>query len=157
MTSDESARQRSRRRRTVLLVVGGTLIVVLGFVAALVVPILLHRNGGAANQVPSTQEWPTSAVANGDDGRTRTLTVETDSGEPADTSAMTMVTRAIRARLRKLNTLNWCTTGLLHVAAPRNRRGSRARRCARTQYPNPRGRAPYSRGSKLTRRMRGCR
>lgn len=51
--------------------------------AVLGLPILLHNNGGLSAQEPSTEEWPLSVTARGDDGRTRTLTVS-----DVDTSAL---------------------------------------------------------------------
>lgn len=44
-------------------------------VAVLGIPILLHQDGGAANQEDTAEQWPTSVTAVGDDGRTRELSV----------------------------------------------------------------------------------
>ncbi|MBN9605715.1 MAG: hypothetical protein J0G30_03795 [Actinomycetales bacterium] len=79
---------RRRRRRIVLLVVAGLAVIVLAFAAILVVPILTHRDGGSAHQEPFAEEWPTTAVAHGDDGRDRTLSVAAEDGSALDTSAL---------------------------------------------------------------------
>jgi len=88
VSSETPPAPRRRRRRIVLLVVAGLGVLVLAFAAVLVVPILTHSDQGAANQRPSTSEWPTEAIADGDDGRERVVTVEAEDGSALDTSAL---------------------------------------------------------------------
>lgn len=64
------------------------LAVVLGVVAAVALPILLHRDQGVGHQAPSAEEWPLTATADGDDGRTRTIEVTDPDGGAIDTSAL---------------------------------------------------------------------
>lgn len=78
---------RPRRRRRWPWIVAAALVVVLVPVAIVVVPILTHRSSGASGQV-APEGYPTSVEATGDDGRTRTLTVATESGSSVDLSAV---------------------------------------------------------------------
>ena len=57
--------------------------VVIGFVAAVLIPILTHQNGGASGYTETTAEGA-RLVAKGDDGRTRTLEARDSSGELLD-------------------------------------------------------------------------
>src|SRR5690348_1423370 len=50
---------------------------------------MLHQDQGSANQDPTTEEWPTSASATGDDGRQRSFDVTTADGGVPDLSALT--------------------------------------------------------------------
>lgn len=76
-----------RRRRWPWIVVA--IVVVLAVpVAILAVPILTHQNQGVSNQEEPEVEWPEDATADGDDGRTRTITVATEDGGEVDTSAL---------------------------------------------------------------------
>ena len=61
----------------------------LAFAAILVVPILTHKNQGLSGQEAVGDPFPRTVTADGDDGRTRTLTVEAapESGD-LDTSAL---------------------------------------------------------------------
>ena len=68
--------------------VGAALVVVLVPTGILGIPILLHHNQGLSHQDASTEQWPTSATAKGDDGRARTLSVAGDDGAAVDTSAL---------------------------------------------------------------------
>jgi hypothetical protein len=57
--------------------------------AVLGLPILLHQDGGSANQQRPDAEWPTTVTATGDDGRDRELSVVSpDPGGTVDTSAL---------------------------------------------------------------------
>lgn len=57
--------------------------------AILVLPILLHQDGGQSVVVDSGQQWPLTATAEGDDGRTRTIDVRSaEPGGNVDTSAL---------------------------------------------------------------------
>lgn len=70
-------------------IVGAIVVLLLVPIAILVLPILLHQDGGLSTVVESDDDWPLTATANGDDGRTRTIDVR--SVEPAgtvDTSAL---------------------------------------------------------------------
>ena len=78
-----------RRRRRWPWIVAAVVVVLLVPIAVIAVPILLHQDGGAANQDASSEQWPTSVSATGDDGRTRELTlVSPDPGGVVDTSAL---------------------------------------------------------------------
>jgi hypothetical protein len=57
--------------------------------AVIAVPILTHQDQGAPNQEPTGEEWPLSATAVGDDGRERTIEIQTVDGTgEVDTSAL---------------------------------------------------------------------
>lgn len=63
--------------------------IVLAVAAVYVVPILLHKDGGSANQELPTESWPTTVSATGDDGRTRELSVIASTpGGTVDPSAL---------------------------------------------------------------------
>ncbi len=67
------------------------MVVLLVPLAWLGLPILLHQNGGAANQETPVDQWPTTVTATGDDGRERELSVVSpDPGGTVDTSALTV-------------------------------------------------------------------
>lgn len=87
MTKSESRAPRKRRWWLwVLLMVAVVVLVPVGF---LVVPILTHQNQGVSIQEDSGQSWPTTVTASGDDGRERTLAVESpDGGDAIDTSSI---------------------------------------------------------------------
>lgn len=86
MAQDQAHERRHRTvRRVLIAVVVGAALVVLGAAAAIVVPILAHHSaGGSGQSVPD--EIVSETSADGADGRTRTLVVETESGDPADLS-----------------------------------------------------------------------
>ena len=70
-------------------VVLGAVVLLLIPTAILVLPILLHQDGGQSTVVASGDEWPVTATAIGDDGRTRTIDVHsTEPGEAIDTSEL---------------------------------------------------------------------
>ena len=72
------------------------LVVVLIPVAILVIPILTHQNAGLSNQEESGERWPLSVTAEGDDGRTRVLSVHAvEPGAAVDTSALEVGERLI--------------------------------------------------------------
>ncbi|MCS0498445.1 hypothetical protein [Protaetiibacter mangrovi] len=77
-----------RRRRRWPWILGAAVLVVAIPVGVLGVPVLLHRDGGSANQQESTQRWPTTVTASGDDGRSRELSVLAADGGAVDTSAL---------------------------------------------------------------------
>src|SRR5690606_34202746 len=65
------------------------LVVILVPLAIIVVPILTHQDKGTSQIVDSGEEWPLSATAECEDGRTRTIDVHTvDPGGTVDTSAL---------------------------------------------------------------------
>lgn len=79
--SDTSNKRKIVRRVLIALLV--LALILLGIVAAVLVPILTHKSAGESGQeVPEGFVSQTSAV--GADDRTRVLSVETVSGEPAD-------------------------------------------------------------------------
>ena len=78
----------SARRGRWPWIVLAALVVVLVPVAIIVVPILTHQNQGVSTQAPTTEDFPTSVVATGDDGRERTLEVTSADGRPVDTSEL---------------------------------------------------------------------
>lgn len=81
--------QGKRRRRWPWIVLAAVLVAVLGAVAAIALPILLHRDGGDSGQVTAEEEWPVSATAHGDDGRERRIDlVSPEPGGVVDTSAL---------------------------------------------------------------------
>lgn len=70
-----------------LWVVLGLAVAVLVVAAVVIAPILLHSSaGGSGQQLPTG--FVAEASATGADGRTRTLSVETENGEPADMRAL---------------------------------------------------------------------
>ncbi|TXK18718.1 hypothetical protein [Homoserinibacter sp. GY 40078] len=78
-----------RPRRRWPWIAGAIAVLLLIPVAILGVPILLHHDGGAANQEQSAEEWPTTVAATGDDGRERELSVVSpDPGGIVDTSSL---------------------------------------------------------------------
>lgn len=79
--------KRTSSRRLLFAVLGLAVVVLLVMVAIIVVPILTHQSAGG-----SGQSLPTGHVsqveATGADGRTRSLSVETLDGKPADLSKL---------------------------------------------------------------------
>ena len=76
------------RRRRIALIVGIAAAVLLVPVAVVAIPILTHTDRGVSVQDP-VEEWPLVVTAEGDDGRTRELTVASDDPDVAiDTSAL---------------------------------------------------------------------
>ncbi|HWR84941.1 MAG TPA: hypothetical protein VN200_02980 [Rhodoglobus sp.] len=73
-----------KRRRVWPWVVLGVALLVLVPTAAIVLPILLHRDAGLSNQQQPAEAFPGSVTARGDDGRTRELSVPDD----VDTAAL---------------------------------------------------------------------
>ena len=75
---------------------GAIALVVLVPAAVLGIPILLHQDGGSANQDDAGEQWPASVTATGDDGRTRELSViSPDPGGVVDTSALAVGDRLV--------------------------------------------------------------
>jgi hypothetical protein len=90
------ARTSDTPRRRWPWIVGGIAIVVVVPAILFALPILTHQNQGTANQEKSTESWPLSVVAEGDDGRTRELAVvSSESGGPVDTSTLTAGERIV--------------------------------------------------------------
>ena len=84
--SDQPAK-RASSRRILFTVLGLAVGVLLIMVAILVLPILTHQSAGSSGQsLPSG--YVSQAEATGADERTRTLSVETLDGEPADLSKL---------------------------------------------------------------------
>lgn len=70
-----------------LIVALALAVLVLAGAVAMLVPILTHQSaGGSGQDLP--EGFVSSAEASGADGRTRTLSVETPEGEPADLSRL---------------------------------------------------------------------
>lgn len=79
----------ARSRRRWPWIVAGALVLLLIPAAIYGIPILTHQDGGLANQEEPEQDWPTTVIAEGDDGRTRELTVlSPEPGGAIDTSAL---------------------------------------------------------------------
>lgn len=68
-------------------VAAAAIVVLLVPIAIVVVPTLTHAPQGSSGQVGETGGWPLSVTAEGDDGRTRVLSVAAESGV-LDTSAL---------------------------------------------------------------------
>ena len=71
-----------RRRRWPWIVLAA-IVVLLVPVAVIAVPILTHQDQGSSNQQPTGEEWPLVAVATGDVGRERSITVTDAEGRYA--------------------------------------------------------------------------
>jgi hypothetical protein len=70
-------------------IVGAVIVLLVVPTAVLVLPILLHQDGGQSTVVESQDDWPLTATAIGDDGRTRTIDVRSpEPGGTVDTSAL---------------------------------------------------------------------
>jgi len=82
---------RSRRRRWPWIT-GAIIAVLLVPVAIVVVPILTHESQGVSHQEPAAEQWPTTVTAEGDDGRTRTLTL---TSPDVDTAALMLGERLV--------------------------------------------------------------
>ncbi|MDF1477561.1 hypothetical protein PYV02_00520 [Leifsonia sp. H3M29-4] len=86
----------TRRRRRWPWIVGAVIVVLLVPVAILVVPILTHQNAGLSNQESTGEQWPLSVTAEGDDGRTRVLSVHpVEPGGEVDTSTLEVGERLV--------------------------------------------------------------
>jgi hypothetical protein len=85
-----------RRRRRWPWVLAASLVVVLGGVAAIALPIVLHGSQGSSGQarVPAG-EFVTNVTATGDDDRTRTLSIATESGADPNLDAVSAGDRLI--------------------------------------------------------------
>lgn len=79
--------KRTSSRRILITVLGLAIGVLLVMVAIIVVPILTHQSAGGSGQTLPT-DYIAEAEATGADGRTRTLSVETLDGKPADLSKL---------------------------------------------------------------------
>src|SRR6188768_745827 len=89
------AETRSRRRRWPWIVAAAAVLVLVP-VGILAVPILTHQNQGGSNQEEATEQWPLTATARGDDGRTRELmVVASEPGATVDTAALTVGERLV--------------------------------------------------------------
>jgi hypothetical protein len=89
-----SAQGRARRRWWVWLVVAAV-VVVFAIASVITLPILLHRNAGLSTQQDPGDAWPVSVTAQGDDGRTRVLSVSGPDGTVVDTSALAAGDRVV--------------------------------------------------------------
>ena len=77
------------RRRIWPWIVAAVVVVILVPVAVLGLPILTHQNQGVSNQEKPVEDWPLTATAEGDDGRTREImVVSPQPGGTIDTSAL---------------------------------------------------------------------
>jgi hypothetical protein len=86
---------RTRPRRRARWIVLAIVVVLLVPVALIVVPILTHDNQGESHQEASSIEWPLTATATGDDGRTRSFTVSAADGKMLDTALLEPGTRIV--------------------------------------------------------------
>ena len=88
-------RTRSRRRIWPWIVAAVVVVIVVP-VAILGLPILTHQNQGVSNQETPVEDWPLTATAEGDDGRTREImVVSPEPGGTIDTSALTAGERVV--------------------------------------------------------------
>ncbi|MBH0098043.1 hypothetical protein I6E68_02680 [Salinibacterium sp. NSLL150] len=87
-------RTAARRRRWPWIVLA-VVVVLLVPIAIIVVPILTHESAGQSSQQLVDGEWPLSVTAEGDDGRTRTLSLAGENGEPIDTEALVRDERVV--------------------------------------------------------------
>lgn len=79
---------KSKRRRWPWIL-AAVLVLLLVPTGVLLLPILLHQDGGQSTVVASGEKWPLSATAEGEDGRTRTIDVHSsEPGSEVDTSAL---------------------------------------------------------------------
>jgi hypothetical protein len=70
-------------------IVGAIVVLLVVPTAVLGLPILLHQDGGQSTVVETQDDWPLTATAIGDDGRTRTIDVRSaEPGGTVDTSAL---------------------------------------------------------------------
>ena len=70
-------------------IVGAIVVLLVVPTVVLGLPILLHQDGGQSTVVESQDDWPLTATAIGDDGRTRTIDVRSaEPGGTVDTSAL---------------------------------------------------------------------
>ncbi len=94
MTDTPAAEPRRRRRWP--WIVGGVVVVLLVLIALVAVPIFTHQAQGSSGQARVADgEFPTSITATGDDERTRTISVATESGAEPDLSAITAGDRLV--------------------------------------------------------------
>lgn len=70
-------------------------VVVLAVVAAIVVPIVTHQSAGVSHQQSGATEWASTATAVGDDGRTRTIELTSESGGEVDPSSLAIGDRIV--------------------------------------------------------------
>lgn len=77
-----------RGRRILLTVLALAVLALLGAVAAIAIPILTHHSAGGSGQT-LPQGFVSEASAKGADGRTRTVSVETEDGARADLAKLT--------------------------------------------------------------------
>lgn len=83
----ERAAKSGNSRRVLLVVLGVAVAALLAAIALVVLPILTHQSAGGSGQALPT-DFTDHAQAQGEDGRTRTLSVETTDGQPADLSQL---------------------------------------------------------------------
>lgn len=92
----ETAAEAPRRRRRWPWIVSGIVVLLLVLVAVVVVPIVTHQPQGSSGQARVAEgEFPTSITATGDDERTRTISVATESGAEPDLSAVSAGDRLV--------------------------------------------------------------
>jgi hypothetical protein len=84
-----------RMMRAILWVVGVSLGLGVLFVAWILVPILTSAPQGTSGQELNVQGFPTTVSATGEDGRTRTVSVNFSSGETPDLGALDVGDRLI--------------------------------------------------------------
>ena len=84
------------RRRVWPWIVAAIVVVFLVPVAILGLPILTHQDQGTSNQETPVEDWPLTAKAEGDDGRTREImVVSPEPGGTVDTSALSAGDRVV--------------------------------------------------------------
>lgn len=75
------------KKRPLVILLCSFVLLILGAVAAIVLPILTHQNGGSSGQNLAAT-FGNTVTATGDDGFTRTLTATDSAGSPANLTAL---------------------------------------------------------------------
>jgi hypothetical protein len=86
--NESSSRARRRPLPVVLWVIASVVALALAFSSYLVIPIVTGSERGSSGQAP-VEGFPLSVEATGDDGRTRTLSVQAADGSAPDLSSVT--------------------------------------------------------------------
>ena len=86
---------RRRRRWWLWGAIALLVVIVLVVIGVIALPILTHRDGGLSHQQLEGEAWAVSATAQGDDGRTRTITLRGESGAEVDPASLAVGDRVV--------------------------------------------------------------